>query len=75
MGKKRIKELAAILMIGDGVLSFVAPRRYTLLWEFGPEGFKRAIEAFAERPILTRVLGAAEAGLGLGIAVRQYARA
>ena len=75
MGTKRIKELAAIVMIGDGVLSFAVPRRHTLLWEFGPEGFKRAIEAFAEHPILTRVLGAAEAGLGLGLAVRQYTRA
>jgi hypothetical protein len=74
MGTKRIKELVAIVMIGDGVLSFAAPRRYTLLWEIGPEGFKRAIEAFAEHPTLTRVLGAAEAGLGFGLAFRQYTR-
>ena len=72
-GTKRIKELAAVPMIGDAVLRFVAPRRYTLLWEFGPKGFKKAIEAFAEHPILTRLLGGVEVGLGLGLAFRQYA--
>jgi hypothetical protein len=38
----------AILMIGDGMLSFTSPRRCLLLWEFGPESYKRATEALVE---------------------------
>lgn len=74
MGTKRIVELAAMLMIGDGVLGFAAPSRHSLLWDFGPEGYREAIEVFAEHPMLTRLVSAAEIGLGLGLAFRQYAK-
>ena len=74
MGMRRITEVVAMLMIGEGVLTLVAPRRHSLLWEFGPEGYKRAIEAFAEHPILTRLVAAAEGGLGLWLALRVYSQ-
>ena len=74
MGMRRIAEVVAMLMIGEGVLTLVAPRRHSLLWEFGPEGYKRAIEAFAEHPTLTRLVAAAEAGLGLWLAFRVYSQ-
>ncbi|CAN5117482.1 hypothetical protein BH20ACT11_BH20ACT11_05910 [soil metagenome] len=69
---RRVKELAAIAMIGDGVVGFVAPRRHSLLWKVGPEGYQEAIRWFAERPGLVRFLAAAESGVGLWIALRQY---
>lgn len=69
---KNFAELVAILTIGDGVVGFVAPRRHSLLWKFGPEGYKRLMEGFAERPVLVRVLAAAEVGAGLWLALRQY---
>jgi hypothetical protein len=69
---KRIMELLAMLLVGDGVIAVVAPRRHSHLWKFGPEGYRRAVEAFAERPDLTRLLAAAEVGLGLWLALRQY---
>jgi hypothetical protein len=53
MGMRRIAELLAMLMIGEGVLTIIAPRRHSLLWEFGPEGYRRSVEAFAERPTLS----------------------
>jgi hypothetical protein len=65
MGMRRISEVVAMLMIGEGVLTIIAPRRHSLLWEYGPEGYKRAIEAFAEHPTLTRLVAAVETGLGL----------
>ena len=74
MGRKRIADLAAILMIGDGVVGFVSPRGHSLPWDFGPEGYRKAVEAFAEHPLLTRLVSAVEIGLGLGLAFRQYAR-
>jgi hypothetical protein len=55
-----------------GVLTLIAPRRHSLLWEFGPEGYRRAIEAFAEHPTLTRLVATAEAGLGIWLALRVY---
>jgi len=49
-----------------GVLTLIAPRRHSLLWDFGPEGFRRAIEGYAEHPALARVVAAAEPGLAFG---------
>lgn len=69
---KRVMETVAMLLVGDGVIALVAPRRHSYLWEFGPEGYRRAMEAFAQRPGLTRLLAAAEVGLGLWLALRQY---
>ena len=74
MGMRRIAELLAMLMISEGVLTLVAPRRHSLLWEFGPEGYRRAVEAFAEHPTLSRLVAAVEAGLGLWLALRVYSQ-
>lgn len=69
---RRLKELTAILLIGDGVVGFAAPRRHSLLWRFGPEGYTETVAWFAERPGLVRVLAAAEVAGGLWLALRQY---
>jgi hypothetical protein len=74
MRMKRIAELVAMLMIGEGMLTIKAPRRHSLLWEFGPEGFSRAIEAYAQHPALARLVAAAEAGLGLWLGLRVYSQ-
>ncbi len=72
MDVRRLLELGAMLAIGDGVIALVAPRRHSLLWRFGPEGYKELMEGFAERPNLVRLLAAAEIGIGLWLALRQY---
>ncbi len=72
MVMRRLLELGATLAIGDGVVALIAPRRHSLLWRFGPEGYKRAVEVFAERPALIRILAAAEIAGGLWLALRQY---
>lgn len=69
---RRIKELAAIAVIGDGVVGLMAPRRHSLLWKIGPEGYQEILRWFAERPSLVRPLAATELGLGLMLALRQY---
>jgi hypothetical protein len=43
----------------------IAPRRHSLLWRFGPEGYKRTEEGFAQCSNLVRVLAAAEIGGGM----------
>jgi hypothetical protein len=74
MSMRRIAEVVAMLIIGEGVLTIIAPRRHSLLWKYGPEGYRRAIEAFAEHPTLTRLVAAAEAGLGIWLALRVYSQ-
>lgn len=69
---RRLKEFLAILMVGDGVIGLAAPRRHSLLWEFGPEGYKRIMADFAERPILVRLLSMASVAAGLWLSLRQY---
>ena len=74
MTGRRLKEAAALWMIGDGIVGTVAPRRHTRLWKFGPKGYQRALEKMAKRPKLSRAMYAAEAGLGLLLAMRQFPR-
>lgn len=72
MLRKRLIELVAIGLIGDGVVALVAPKRHSLLWLGGPENWRRFMHIFAERPMLTRLLAATEVALGLSLALRQY---
>ena len=74
MGAKRIADQATILLVGDGVVGFAAPRRHSPLWNFGPKGYRRSVEAGVRHTLLTRLFSAAEIGLGPGLACRQYAK-
>lgn len=71
---RRFKEVAAIFLIGEGVVRALAPRSYMRLWAFGPKRYRNFIEAGAKRPNLARAVSAAEAGLGLWWALRQTPR-
>ncbi|MGB2570951.1 MULTISPECIES: hypothetical protein [Micromonospora] len=65
----RASELAAMVMIGDGVLGTVMPERHVSRWILGPQRW-RPMRVFAERPALTRALGAVEAAVGMWWAAR-----
>ncbi len=69
---RRATETFAILTIGDAVVELVSPRQHSLLWEAGPEWGRRVARFFAENPNLMRLLGAAQLGFGLWLALRQY---
>ncbi len=71
---KRLKELLAVTMIGEGVVGLIEPKRYTLLWKFGPKPFQNMIETIAEHPTLTRISCGVEIGLGLCLALRQTSK-
>ncbi len=60
----RASELAAMAMIGDGVLGAVMPERHVTRWIMGPERW-RPLRVFADHPGLTRAIGAAEAAAGI----------
>jgi len=58
--------------MGDAIVELVSPRQHSLLWETGPEWSRRIARFFAENPNLMRLLGAAQLGFGLWLALRQY---
>lgn len=67
---RRTLEFAGILLVGDGVIGALRPERHARLWIAGPRVWREAMEPFAERPGLTRAIGAAEIALGLWLAAR-----
>ena len=72
MWTKRLVETLAITTIGDGIIQVVAPRGHALLWETGPEGFRKLARFFADNPNHMRLLGAAQTAFGVWLALRQY---
>ena len=61
-----------MLIIGYGMVGLVAPRRHSLLWRFGPEGYRRPVEGSAGHPALVRAPAATEVSPGLWLTLRQY---
>lgn len=73
MNLRRILDAVAVVAVGDGILWVLAPRRRGLLWMVGPEPVKRFVEKVSlEKPWQARLLGGAQAILGVWLALRQY---
>lgn len=73
MAERRLLELLAILMVGDGLLALLYPRRHLRLWRFGPRLYEEIVDWQIARPTITRLIGAGVLGAGLLLAERQYA--
>ncbi len=69
MGAKRVTDLIAAFVVGNGVLDLLAPRQRALLWAFGPEGLRNWL---AEHPQARRLQGALRVGVGLWLALTHY---
>jgi hypothetical protein len=72
MTSAHLKELLALLLIGEGVVGMLYPERYTRVWAGGPGPWNKFIQWWAERPRTLRVLWAAQTGAGLWLAARQF---
>jgi hypothetical protein len=59
------KESLAILMVGDGVIAALMPRRHVMLWSFGPDWWTGFVRAASERPWAIRASALVAAGTGL----------
>jgi hypothetical protein len=68
---RRVTEILGLLMIGEGVMAALYPRRYLGLWRFGPRWMRAMVDEFTRHPEATRAIGGLEAGLGLWLATRQ----
>ena len=65
---RRLIQLGALFLIGDGVMGLLKPRRHPLLWYFGPELARAATEELAENPKTARAIYLAEAAIGVALA-------
>jgi hypothetical protein len=68
---RRLIQLGALFLIGDGVMGFLKPRAHSLLWHFGPQLACAATEELAEHPKTARTLYLTEAVIGIALACWQ----
>ena len=64
----KVKDMIAILLIGDGIVALLRPQRHVLLWKDGPKFYQDLMEPFVKMPGLTRLLSFVEIMVGLWLA-------
>jgi flavin-binding protein dodecin len=72
---KRVKDLLAAFIAGNGLLDLIAPHERYSMWQVGPEGMRKAALWLAQHPTATRLRGIVRVGIGLWVALRQYRQA
>lgn len=70
----RIVEMAAIFMVGDGLLGLVQPRRHVDLWKDEALGAEKVVAPFVDRPGRRRLYALVQIAGGLALAARQRPR-
>lgn len=70
----RVAEMAAIFMVGDGLVGLVQPQRHVDLWKQDALGADKTVTPFVGRPGLRRLYAAAQIAVGLWLASRQRPR-
>jgi hypothetical protein len=73
MAWKRIKEAMALLLIGDGIIALLEPKRHTRLWSGGNAAYRSMMRPLKRNPIAAQALGLAMVGVGFWLASRQKA--
>lgn len=70
----RTAEMAAIFMVGDGLIGLAQPRRHVDLWKKDALGTEMMVAPFVDRPGRRRLYAAAQIAAGLWLASRQRPR-
>ena len=65
MNSQRWKHFAAMVLVGDGVMALVRPRRDASAWASGPLPWRIAMRYLNQRPVLTRLIGLAQIAGGV----------
>lgn len=75
LGVQRSLEMAAVFMIGDGLLGLLQPDRHVTLWRSDVAAVDGLVRAFAGRPARRRGYGALQvvAGVALAAVLRRRA--
>jgi hypothetical protein len=71
MTGKRILELLAIAMIGEGFAGLLRPTRYLMLWRFGPKWYQDWLDGITAEPSTVRLLCLIELGIGFWITLQE----
>jgi hypothetical protein len=71
---RRTAEMAAVFMIGDGVLGLLQPRRHVGLWRSDIGAVDALVRPFGGRPGRRRLYGLLQIAAGIAIAARQTPR-
>ena len=67
---RRLIQIGGFLLIADGVLGMLMPRRRSLLWYAGPQLAKAASEELSAHPATARAVNAAKTALGVVLIMR-----
>jgi len=70
----RAAEMAAIFMVGDGLLGLLQPSRHVDLWKEDALGTEALVQPFVDRPGRRRLYAVVQIAAGLTLAARQRAR-
>lgn len=65
---RRTLEMAAVFMIGDGILGLVQPERHVDLWRSDVPAVDMLIRPFKDRPARRRWYGVAQIAAGMALA-------
>lgn len=71
---RRTGEMAAIFMIGDGMLGLTQPARHVDLWRSPHPAIDNLVRPFGQRPGRRRLYGVLQIAAGLALASRLRAR-
>ncbi|PTW45537.1 hypothetical protein C8J25_107220 [Sphingomonas faeni] len=67
----RAAEMAAIFMVGDGLIGLLQPRRHVDLWKDDALGTEKLVKPFVDRPGRRRLYALVQIVAGLALAARQ----
>ncbi len=67
----RAAEMAAIFMVGDGLIGLLQPRRHVDLWKDDALGTEKLVQPFVDRPGRRRLYAVVQIAAGLALAARQ----
>lgn len=68
---KRTAEMAAVFMIGDGLLGLLQPSRHVELWRSRVPAVDLLVRPFDGRPARRQLYGLLQIAAGLALAARQ----
>ncbi|WP_243644161.1 hypothetical protein [Sphingomonas sp. PP-CE-1A-559] len=67
----RAAEMAAIFMVGDGLIGLLQPRRHVDLWKDEALGTEKLVKPFVDQPGRRRLYAVVQIAAGLALAARQ----
>ena len=68
LGLKRSAEMAAVFMIGDGLLGLLQPERHVALWRSKVDAVDVLVRPFGNHPGRRQLYGLAQIGAGIVLA-------